>query len=332
MQGEQGREAAVEGTRHLSRSLWLRGLLGNISPRPEIDVLAARMREVLIAKGERLYRRGGAADDIGFIVSGTIRQGDREGLRFRSGDVLGFIDAMQGRAHRHDAVALEDTVVLLLSVEDWLEFLEDNFDFLQKMMLTRVTRLPLRTYDGEETSKLLRLSGEELLEPKEKRRSALYVRMLLALHACLLFRNASIQAVAQLARSARTIAVSEQTPLRRWAKGIFVVIEGQVQFQARRGEVELDEIAGPSELLGSVVPLGEALEEFVVIGRPRGRVLFIDQELFFDVMEDHFDLALSVLSFIAVQIEERNVQDESSTQSAHSDALLVAPPKRDERE
>src|SRR5690606_7573471 len=78
-----------------------------------------------------------------FVLSGWIKQGEAGATEFREGSVLGVLDALQERPHRADALAMTESRVLQLSVDDWLDFVEDNFDLLREMMFERGSQLPL---------------------------------------------------------------------------------------------------------------------------------------------------------------------------------------------
>ena len=305
-------------TRHLSRTLWLRGLIGNIAAPPEVDGLALKMNELFVPKGEHLYRSGGAADHICFIVTGCIKQGSEGLSEFRSGDILGFVDALRERPHKSDAIALVDTTVLLLAVEDWMEFLEDHFEFFRQVVFSRVVDLPLVT-NGYETNRagLLGLSDGELDSRVHRTKGASFVHALLALHSCPLFQKASIQAVAELARGAINLAIDgTEVDLRTQGRGLWVVVEGSVRLLAHSQGDQVERVSGPGELLGSLVPLGRRPEALTVSSQDGAWLLFLDQELFFDVMEDHFDLGRSAMSYLAAQVEAWNRRTERPLQRA----------------
>lgn len=307
------------GTRHIARSLWLRGLLGDVTARPEVDGLAARMREVFLPKGAFLYRAGSASDQICFVVSGKIQQGDHGYHVFGSGDALGFVDSMRERPHKWDARALQDSVVLFLRVDDWLEFLEDNFEFFRQMMFRRVAALPadphgIATSVGNASKMLADLSAtEESITPVTR-----FVRTLVALHSCPLLERATIQAVAQLARRAEAIRVRKTAVTTRGrSRGLWIVAEGQVEAHILYDGRRIKEQVGPAALIGSLMPLRHEPEVFEVRGAPRGTVLWIGEEAFFDVMEDHFDVARSALGYMAALVETLNSEtDEGWTQRA----------------
>jgi CRP-like cAMP-binding protein len=165
----------------------------------------------------------------------------------------------------------------------------------------------------------LGLSDGELDHPGKKTKGASFVHALLALHSCPLLRKASIQAIAQLARQgASLIVAAEKVDLIEYGRGIWVVVEGSVDLQIRVRGTHLEEKVGPGELLGSILPLGSEPEVFVVKSEEGSWILFIDQEVFFDVMEDHFDLARSSMSFMAAQVEARNRSGEEPWQQQNA--------------
>lgn len=294
--------------REVSRRLWLRQLMGPSAARDEVDLLARRMEEFSLRKGAYLYRLGGAADHIYFVLSGWIKQGEAGATEFREGSVLGVLDALQERPHRADALAMTESRVLQLSVDDWLDFVEDNFDLLREMMFERGSQLPLSAGARGDVNAGLVFAGVDQLSGESTARGGTFVTGLLAFHSCALLRKASIQAVAQLVRGAEVVVLDQEPrELGTYGRGLWVVSHGQVTVEARRGEEQLLQRVGPGGLLGTLAFLGTPPETFLVHAEGQAYLHFVDEEVYFDVMEDHFDLARSSMAYVASLSEELNL-------------------------
>ncbi len=115
------------GVQRLERAIFVRTLFGDLEG-SIADEIASRMREVHFDQGSIIYRRGEASDYIYFIEDGSIvlESPDEPAWTLGPKDGIGFQDAMQDRPHARDARALTDTRVVVLSVEDWLDIIEDH--------------------------------------------------------------------------------------------------------------------------------------------------------------------------------------------------------------
>lgn len=309
-------------TARLTRSLWLRSLFGSsvkmtsslaLDP---IATLADRLREFSIPRGEALFNQGNPTEAIHFIVHGVVSHGDGRRFLYRAGEILGFVDTMMDRPHAHTATVVEDAVVLRLAVEDWIDFLEEHFDVLRSMIAgnlrgvgwerdiwvaSNATTEALAAYDEGET-----MSGT-------------FVRRLLTLRGCGLFHKASIQSLSQLLRRTAAITANPgaRLPTERLSQGLFVVSRGTMDAHFLNAEGKQIVEYAPAELVCSLHPLTKSPEEFSFVARTPTELLWISSEVFFDVMEDHFDLARSALAYLAHRVEQANVGD----RRVHSDDL-----------
>lgn len=284
----------------VERLLWVRSLLGPDFPVPPTATLVRRMREVRYQRGDMLYRDGSAADRIFFIVSGrvTLTSRTRAAREFGARDVLGFLDALQDRPHAYDANVREETLVLELEFEDWQEFIEDNFEFLQGV----VTRFS-QNLDPASVDNRPRVPVQRLSSAKNANLALSFVERIAVLRSAPPLEKASIQALARLAGLAEVRFLSEaREPL--IGSGIFIVESGKVRAfsTVESGKTWVEEL----EEGGVVAGLGLLQRGHVdveVEALQPSSLYFLPSEVVFDVMEDHFNLAQSMLSFVARSAE-----------------------------
>jgi CRP-like cAMP-binding protein len=265
-------------------------------------LLGEAMHEVFFDAGAVLYEEGSAADDLYFIVKGTValrRDGEPDWV-FGPNSVVGIIDADLDRPHARKAVALTDIEALALRTEDRLEVLEDNFEQTRALILFTAARvhdlaIQLPAEDADE----LPDPGPELgPEPLP------LVERVLLLHDTIAFKRAGIQAVVSLAPVADEFRIAAGDTLFRAGEvtGVFFVVA--------KGTIELEHEHtrrryrfGPGSIAGGSAAFGDVERLYTARARRDSVLLRLREEAFFDVMEDHFDLARSVLGFIAGERE-----------------------------
>lgn len=296
----------VDDPTRVARILWLRTVFGEVVNREEsfsLEPLAARMTEFFLPRGASLYQAGTVSDSLFFVVRGAIRQGGEGFSTFRAGDVLGFVDAMSDRPHLYSAEAEEDSIILRLKLDDWLSFLEEQPQTLRGLLGT--------SDDNSRPRPDLWGRNPDVLEPlltatQTQGASSRFVRRLLAARCCPLLRRASIQALAQLLQPAEVLQLEPGAKVVIDRAGLYLVVFGSVwaNIGTEAAQEAHDYPAGT--ILGStrlLVRLPEVAQAQATID---SELLFIDREHYFEVMEDHFDLARSSMIYMARKVEESN--------------------------
>src|SRR6185295_8883202 len=110
----------------VERELFLRSTIGRNLP--STRELAELMRDVAFEAGALIYREGDAADEIYFVLRGTVALFKPGGPRheYGPGSVIGIFDVEQDKPRARSALAVSDVALLALSSEDRLELLEDS--------------------------------------------------------------------------------------------------------------------------------------------------------------------------------------------------------------
>ena len=292
-------------TTHVERFLWLQTLLGDAVTAADIRPLALLLKEHFVPKGGLLFTANSPPEHLHFIVSGEVRYGEKGFTRFVANDVIGFVDSLIDRPHPYDAIVQQDAVILRLKVTDWLGHLEDHFPTLQRIILNNLRDLPTIAEPSDPSSELVKA----LLEfEEESTPSGLFVRRLLAVRACETFRTASVQALSQVVRRSHSIFLSpgETLPEAQKQPGIFVVVCGSCEVVFPEATENTSTLCPPGSLLCSLHSLVELPDDCEIRAQSTVEILHILPEKFFDIMEDHFDLGRSALSYFARRREAAN--------------------------
>ncbi|MDB4941645.1 MAG: hypothetical protein JWP97_1179 [Labilithrix sp.] len=296
---------ASESSSRLFREIFIAGFMAGL-PAENVRWAAARlapnMTDVRLAAGEVLYRPGDPPDAHWFVVSGAIRL-EAEGhpswvLGERS--LVGTMDISLDRPRTRTAIAERNSFLLRLPAGDWLDMLEDNFQLTQRALeglgeFVNATRVELDpfTYDAD--------GGPNAPIPEGPLG---FVDRVLLLRSLPLFRGGEMQALANLAELAhvRQLAPGEVLVERgRAAPMLAVVLAGEVD--AQREDRRRAQHYGPGTLVfGGAAVAGRDLG-YEVRATAATRILEIGREDFLDVLEEHFQLARSVLRGLVAERE-----------------------------
>lgn len=288
----------------VERELFLRSMMLGRPLASGARQLGRGMREQFYEAGSVIYELGTPADDVFFIVQGTVRM-SAPGVpdwEFGANSVVGTVDADLDRPRTRTAVAVTDVEALALSNDDRLEVLEDNFEQARAMIRfvsERLHDLSLQLPDGGvEPSPEVDFDSGDGSEPLP------LVERVLTLREVALFSRASIQALVSLAPYLEEV---------RLAAGEVLFQLGETRdvfFVVARGLIELERVSppglarfGPASLVGGTAALGDIEHRYSARAVIDSVVLRVREEDFFDVMEDHFDLARSVFADLAIQRE-----------------------------
>jgi CRP-like cAMP-binding protein len=285
--------------------LFLRSTIGRNLP--STRELAELMRDVAFEAGATIYREGDAAEEIFFVLRGTVALSKAGGVRheYGPGSVIGIFDVEQDKPRARSAVALTAVALLALSSEDRLELLEDSFEQTSALIRMAAARLDeLARYGGGP------LDPGATLAPKPE--PLLLIERVFTLRDTPAFRRASIQALVSLAPAADEVrlAAGERLFERGEARAVlFVVVAGCLELERADGQRER---FGAASLLGGGAAFGDALVRQSARALTSAVVLRIREEDFYDVMEDHFELARSLLAYLASEQERRLEEREAA--------------------
>lgn len=266
-----------------------------------VDRMTTLLEEVTVHAGDVLFKAGDPADFIYFMEQGRVSL-VAEGVSPRTLEgrwVIGGFDAYRQRPPSRTAVALQDFDALRARADRWLDLLEDSAAVARKaltMTATAVANLELLV--GLES-----LPVESRPPPEVPPRPLDAVERLALLTQFADFRRAGVQVLAELAAAADEIWLDPGQSLDVASRpSIFLVVHGEVT--ANRTNAATAIRSGPFDIvLGAATFIPPAANDWEARASSPSRILSIPLEAWYDVMEEHFDLARATLSFLAERRE-----------------------------
>ncbi len=289
------------------RELDVRVGLGMFASEAQLEQLLAISRPVDVAAGHVLHAGDSPPTTIFQIISGEIelRAPDMPTWQVAAGGTVGFLDFMRGRRHSRTAVAITAASVLELDTTRYREYLEDNFEVGYRIMSQLSGAIMSGAISSPEAKELL--SSVAVPHPGSLAKVEVpMVERLMILSRMPAFAGATTQALANLARS--TIETRFEPGQVVAAAGssssiVSLLVEGAVELElpnglrvprAGRGFLaHLEELTLTPRL--SAVTASSALI-----------VLEIEREELLDLLEEHFDLVMTILGSIAGELEKLN--------------------------
>jgi len=283
---------------YLGPLLHLRTLpaFADLSPRQLRD-LAYESEEVVLDREAVLIRAGETAPAMYLVVDGFVAIG--EGAEVTGpGGVVGFLETLASSPARSPAVAETEVVALRIELDALRDVCEQNFPVLAALLRYVATRV------AEDPRALSRaVSGA----PGTPRASGALDRVerILVLQRAPALAGVHMDALAELAGQAPAIEVDAEEAL--WEIGgsatTFVVVgSGSVRLELGAGAYAVD--LGPGAVPGLVELLAERAHAYRATALEPSVLLRVDSEPFLDVLEDHFELAFDLLSFLTRRLIE----------------------------
>jgi CRP-like cAMP-binding protein len=226
---------------------------------------------------------GGRVPPLQLVVEGRIESG---GHVYGPRQVFGALEVIAGRPLAEAAIATERTRVLQLAPADFANLLEDNFGLLtnvRRSLAHRLLAAGVRGYTRPRLPYVVRPDSLGLVD-----------RLVLLRHQ-ITFATGRIQALASLAQATREVYFHPGEAITRagaLATSSYVLIDGGVRTSEGR-------TLGPNVAIGVVEALAETAYTTTAEATTLVRALEIPSISLFDVIEDHTDLALSLVARLA---------------------------------
>jgi CRP-like cAMP-binding protein len=297
-------------THRVEREIFLRSLFDAAPPPAAARHLAEVMRDVAFAAETVLYRAGTVSNEFFFLIDGRVelrREGEAP-WTFEAGSVVGIIDALTNRARTRTAVAVSAGHALALRTEDYLELLEDDFDFWQRVIrdVVRRTHALALTLDPPGAFPPA-TPPDPAVDPA---RPLGVAGRLAVLRAVDVLRGASTQALVRLVHDIDERALADGEVLFEAGAGTDVywfVAAGGVDLAgvgpASAAQAAVRARFGPGSLVGSHVALSDGEAAYESRAAMPSRVLRLGKEDFLDAAEDHHGLARSLTAWNALERE-----------------------------
>lgn len=266
-------------------------LLARVMPR-----LLGAAKDVHLHAGEALFRIGAPADSVYFIASGRVAVEPPSIRTYSERGFVGSSDVLLERARTHGVVAASDLHALAFPAILWLEILEDSPEAAMTAISAIAAEVDALYVGGRFTA--ASASPREHALPSA---TLSLVERLVALRAAHPLRRAGIPALASLATTAEEVRlVAGECLFARDAprRAHYVVAHGEIE-TTRASTARVDRYATGS-LVMSVASFVRHTE-FDANAACASTVLRLSYEDVFDVSEDHFDLARSLLVWLEEQ-------------------------------
>ena len=270
--------------------------------------LAVLMWDEYFEPGQVIYERGQPANRIFFVVSGRVELADAEGDTWNldNESLIGVLDASRHRNYARTARATVFTHTIVLNFADYLDVLEQNFDYARQLLQFGAADLAERglTVGGKQL--FAGLDQPTGADPQGLERRKLHtIDRLLVLRSTRMLAQAPVQAVASLAQ------LATQQSFRRGEhlfhvdepiKELHVLVSGRVRLS--RPQAHVDGLIAPTRVLGGLIAFGCNRRFYEATAESDGVLLVLRKEDLFDVMEDHFGLVRSLFARIAENHEQ----------------------------
>jgi CRP-like cAMP-binding protein len=293
---EPARESNVE------HELIVRGLFGGQLRGALARQIVSVTREVHWPMGTMVFRYGDPSENIYVVVEGEVHleAPDDKPWTFGRGGIFGIIDIELERPRSRTAIAKTDVRALIIRSEDWLDVMEDHMDLMRRRfagnardLFRRASALGPEGYPLPDSVPAMPTNGQ--LGRFER---------LVALRASPVFERAGVQALLRLAASARSMELAagevlfeEGDPV----ESIYLVASGEIAVS--RKEPPFQAAFGPGALAGGPGQLVAPARPFGAVARAATVVIEIGESDFYEVLEDHFDVARAVGAWLALERE-----------------------------
>ena len=271
-----------------------------------IDRLTSLLDEEDVQAGQTLGTAGEALEYVYFMQNGSVQM-TRPGAApwtFQGRWILGAFEAFLERPLSRTVVALTDFRAMKVRPNSWVELLEDSYLLARSAIRygsAAVAKLEERVPGGLPKTNPEPSSPLSPLPPLHDPPSV--IERLAFLAEVEMLRGAGVQPLAELASASL---------LRNFAEGellfergsthqpLFIVVDGEVL--AKHGDTESIWHYGPGDIVCGAASFGGVADWQAKAARPT-RTLSFSLEVWFELMDEHFDLVRAAESALALRRE-----------------------------
>ena len=270
-----------------------------------MDRMLPLLEEQSVRADQVIYRAGDPADFLYFVRDGRLRL-SREGSpswALQGNWVIGSLEAIADTPHPRTATAVTDFDMMRVPVAGWLELLEDSFQAARagvtnaaRSVALLEERIPELPREDRCAPGGCHVSGATPLSLVERLAFLVDIPML---------RGAGVQTLGDLAGMSRESTFEAGATV--LARGVdrselFVVVGGEV-LATRQGPGAVRHY-GPGDLVCGAAAFGTRAPFWEARAVTPTRMLSFPIEVWFDLMEQHFDLVRSIFEALMVRREQ----------------------------
>ncbi|MEL7368022.1 MAG: cyclic nucleotide-binding domain-containing protein [Myxococcota bacterium] len=310
----------------ISREIFLRSFFVTRPPQQLARTLVALMTDHDFEPGDVIFDAGEAPTTVYFVVEGEVHleSPNEAPWIFDEQAVIGILDASLDRPRARRAVVKAPTHAVSLLYADYIEVLEDNFDFTKATFENVARTIHANSQSLAPDGVFKPPATEEIIAAEILEQRALnLVERLLVLYKSPFLGASPVQSLVSIAAQAEETRLPEGdvlTEIGATSDSIYFVVDGQIR--AEREDPQIIGRFGPSDLVGGHAALGFTESPYrLVVERPTV-ALRIQKEDMYDVMEDHATL-IRVL-FASVARENERVRTFKPTSAEKTPAPMTA--------
>lgn len=268
-------------------------------PQGPLAALARETEETVVRAGTVLRGADEPVESLHLVLDGRL-SAERDGVvrTVPSGDEVGLLEVVAGEVAGTRVVAETDSVVLGIDGDALRVVSERHSSILVRLVEEVARRLTL-----DRAALLAAVAGPKRAEPLGPGLDR--VGRLLALHRAPALPSGSMDALAELAGVDAEVVVEAGAPL--WevgtpASAAYVLCSGTVAYRGADGD-EFGAL-GPGAVPGLPLMLAGGTRALSAWARTDVVALELQRDAFFDVLEDHFELAWGIMAAAARRLLE----------------------------
>jgi len=264
-----------------------------------LDRLTLLLDEQRVRAGQVLWAGGKAVESLYFMHQGRVRL-TREGAApwtFEGRWFLGSFEGHLGRPASRQAVAVTDLNALKIRRRAWLDLLEDSFDLTRRGIVSAATTVARL---DERVAAVVPVTPRVHTLTTRPKRALNAIERLAFLTEVEMARGAGVQALADLAAASHEVRLNDGNVLLRPGEGreyLYLIVDGRLEAAWQSPQMKRRYTTG--DVVGGAAALSEAANDWEAKALSAARLLAVPIEAWFDLMEEHFELAHSTFAFLA---------------------------------
>ncbi len=262
----------------------------------QLAAIAQHANERFVARGTNVYLEPGSKRSVLLIVEGELETAGSElPKRFTKGNAVGFVEVLAGTNASLKLEASMDTMLLEFDWDAQTDVCEEHF----AVVMSYLEFLASRLVENTRTLAAAAHGPVPLIESQSFGNSLDFNERLLLLSRSGAFSTRCLDALSELAYQSEELRLNEGEKI--WSEGQ----AANSLILVASGALRLDDTSGGSAIYraGTAAGMAESLSRysrrFSATSITPSVALRIQVESFMDILEDHFDLSLDVMSTLA---------------------------------
>lgn len=248
----------------------------------EIAAIVNRLEDRSFLPGATLFAAGALPAELHVLFEGRVRMNFAGGaITRKSGEVVGLLDALEQQPYGSSCVCETAVHTVALRVDDLFDVLEDFSDLSRALIGFLARQVALRLDDGMRDGHF----GHEGAPFVGRSQPLELIEKIVFMKSVPLLAGASVDELARLGKEVVEVSYAPGAMVARSgerADAFYLVLAGRLGTR------------GPRSTAAMLDVLQQGLFAQSLVATEPTRVLRVPAEGFFDLLEDHFDMAIAV--------------------------------------